>query len=175
MIRNNSFVLCGLLAVSCAMHSAAEDKAPVNVLIQCKQAIVKSGSEVKLLITVTNTSDQDVDLYKTPGPDGQAEDVNKIEVRDGSGNALPRADVQTVEIGGVLRTFPKKMTKSRMGVILKPGDSLEDFTILSNIFDLSKPGKYTVTVQNERRSSDSSNELKLIYVKSNTITVTVTE
>ena len=130
---------------------------------------------MKLVITVTNTSGQDVDLYKTPGPDGQAEDVNKIEVRDQSGNSLPRIDVQTVEIGGKLRTFPKKITKSRAGVILKPGESLKDFAILSNLFDLSKPGKYTVVAQNERRSGDSSHELNMIYVKSNMITITVTE
>jgi hypothetical protein len=175
MFRENSFLLCGLFAMSCAMLSAAEDKAPVTVLIQCKQTVVKSGSEVKLLVTVTNTSDQDLDLYKTPGPDGQAENVNKVEVRDESGNILPRADVQTVNIGGKLRTFPKKIAISRAGVTLKPGESLEDFTILGNLFDLSKPGKYAVTVQNERRSGDSGHELKLIYVKSNTITITVTE
>ncbi len=175
MVRGNSFVLCGLIVVAGAMCGVAQNKTPITVLIQCPQSELKSGSEVKLLITVTNTSDQDVDLYKTPGPDGQAEDVNKIEVRDESGRALPRADVQTVRIGGKLRTFPKKIIKSRAGVILKPGESLKDFAILSNLFDLSKPGKYTVTAQNERRSVDSSHELNLVYVKSNTITITVTE
>jgi len=114
-----------------------------------------------------------VNLYKTPGPDGQAEDVNRIEVRDGSGNLLPRAGVQTVEIGGTLRTLPKKIRVSRKGVILKPGENLTDFTILTNLFNLSKPGIYTVTVQNGRRPEDGGSNLKLIYVKSNAITIAV--
>jgi hypothetical protein len=108
MIRGNSFVLCGLIVLASAMCGVAQDKAPVTVLIQCPQSEAKSGSEVKLVITVTNTSDQDVDLYKTPGPDGQAEDVNKIEVRDASGNLLKRVDFQIVEIGGARHTVPKR-------------------------------------------------------------------
>ena len=174
MIRGDSFVFCGLLAVSCAMYSAAEDKAPVTVSIQCPQSEVRSGSEVKLLITVTNASEQNITLYKLPGDDGQAEAANKIEVRDSSGNLLPRIDGQKVMIGGTQRMMPKRWI-SRKGVILKSGESLEDFTILSSIFDLSKPGKYTITVQNERRSDGPEHELKLIYVKSNIITITVTE
>jgi len=175
MIHGNSFVLCAVIVVASSMYSVAEDKAPITVSIQCVQPVVKSGSEVKLLITVTNKSDQDVDMYKTPGPDGHAEDVNKIDIRDASGNLLKRVDFQIVEIGGVQHKLPKRIRISRAGIILKPGASLDDFAILSNLFDLTKPGKYTVEVQNERRSGDSSHELNLIYVKSNTITITVTE
>jgi hypothetical protein len=169
-------ILFGILILTVSGIACAQtSRQPFTVLIQCPQSEVKGGTEVRLLITVTNTSDQDVDLYKTPGPDGHAEDVNKIDVRDASGNLLKRADSQIIEIGGTQHTVPKRFRISRKGVILKPGESLEDFTILSNLFDLSKPGKYTVTAQNERRSGDSSHELKLIYVKSNTITITVTE
>jgi len=165
--------LCGVVAAVSVMNGVAETKDAVSVSIQCSQSEVKSGAEVKLVITVTSTSDHDVNLYKTPGPDGQAEDVNRIEVRDGSGNLLPRAGVQTVEIGGTLRTLPKKIRVSRKGVILKPGENLTDFTILTNLFNLSKPGIYTVTVQNGRRPEDGGSNLKLIYVKSNAITIAV--
>jgi len=169
-----AFVIATASAVSASeILGVAQEPPPVTVLIQCQPSEVKSGSEVKLFITVSNTSDQDVHLYKTPGPDGQAEDVNKIEVRDEVGNKLSRSDVQTVEIGGKLRTFPKKMKVSRKGGIVKPGESLSDFAVLSNLFDLSKPGHYTVTVRNERRSGDLGPEMKLIYASSNTITLTV--
>jgi hypothetical protein len=172
-----TFVLAAIAAVFgvAANTGAAENKEPVSVSIQCPQSEVKSGAEVKLFITVTNTSDQDVHVFKAPGADGHAEDENKIEVRDETGNLLPRADVEIAEIGGRQHKIPKRIKISRAGVLLKPGENLTDFSILSDLFDLSKPGTYTVTAQNERRSEDESPDLNFIYAKSNTITITVTE
>ena len=174
MIRGYSLMLCSAIAAVSTTCSLAEDKPPISVSIQCPQSEVKSGTEVKLLITVTNTSESDVEVYKAPGPDGQAEAVDKIEVRDASGNLLPRIDGQTVVIGGAKHTIPRRWM-SRKSVLLAPGGRLVDFTILSNLFDLSKPGQYTVIVRNERRADGSGPDLKEVYSTSNKITITVTE
>ena len=58
---------------------------------------------------------------------------------------------------------------------LDPGQSNEDFLILNNLFDLSKPGKYTVTVGHGLRVDVPGSDPNLMNVPSNTITITVTE
>jgi hypothetical protein len=172
MTRAYSFVIVSIIAMAGFGKAIAEDAVPVSVSIQSPVSEVKAGSEVKLIITVTNTSDHDVMLYKATGQDGQAEAVNKIDVRDESGALQPRIDGQMVEIGGAKHIVPKRWM-SRQGIRLKAGEKLEDFTRLSNLFDLSKPGKYAVTVRHEMRADSSGPDLKLIYATSNTITIRV--
>jgi hypothetical protein len=77
-------------------------------------------------------------------------------------------------MNGRINHLPKRWI-SRTTIAVEPGKSSEDFLIVSNLFDLSKPGKYAVTVRHEMRADDSNPDIKLIYAKSNTITITVTE
>lgn len=172
MIHRFTVILYVVVAAAGVMIGFAEDKPAISVHIACPQEEVKSGSQIKLIVVATNLSHDDVDVYKA-AVDGEAEDANAIEVRDESGKLMPRIDVRSFNTGGKIHTLPKKMRVNRVGVVLKPGEKLEDFAILSNLFDLSKPGRYTVTVQGERRSDDPNSGMTLIYDKSNVLNITV--
>jgi hypothetical protein len=134
-------------------------------------AIVKTGTEVRLDITVTNVSDQPISVYHVSG---EAKAVNKIEVRDASGNALPRIDGRTMLIHGKSHYLPKQWL-SRKGVVLKPGETLEDFSILSKIFDLTKPGRYAVVATQRIRKGESEPIPGWIETTSNALYITVTD
>ncbi len=172
MNRGYSLLLNSLIVIAVVAHSRGEETSPVAVKIECPSPQVRSGAEVKLVITVVNTSDRAVSVYRAAGPDGQAEAVNKIVVRDSSGNSVGRIDGQTVSIGGTRHKIPPTWL-SRKGVILKPGEQMVDFALLNKLFDMGKPGTYTVTVQNEMRADDPGPEVKFIDTASNTVEITV--
>ncbi len=172
MNRVYTFLLKSLIVIAFVAQGLGEETSPVAVTIECPSHEVRSGAEVKLVITVVNTSDRPVSVYKAAGPDGQAEAVNKIVVRDSAGNAVGRIDGQTVSIGGTHHKIPPRWL-SRKGVILKPGEQMVDFALLNKLFDISKPGTYMVTVQNEMRADDSGPEMKFIDTTSNTVEITV--
>ena len=159
------------MAVAVQTSSIAQQKSPIAASITTPTPITKSGAEVRVDVTVTNISDHTVRLYKALGLDGQAEAANHVEVFDSNGKALSRIDGPEIQMRGETRHLPK-MWISRKTVPVEPGESSSDFLILSNLFDLSKPGKYTVAVRQEMRSDDSDPDIKLVYATSNTITVT---
>lgn len=156
--------------IACWGQSSAE----FTLAIHTNTPTVKSGTPVRLDITVTNTSDQPICFYKYPGPDGTAEAANSFEVRDASGNRLRRTDGRTVWIHGVPHTLLHGWP-SRRGVDLKPGETLDDFAILSNLFDLTKPGRYAVTARQYVPFVHPGAKPTGISAGSNTIEITVTK
>lgn len=152
-----------LLAVALQTGSIAQQKFPDAVTIATPAPVVASGAEIKLNVTVVNTSDQTIRVIKALGPDGQAEAVNHVEIYDAEGKKLS--------------WIPSHQTWiSRKTVSVEPGKSCDDFLILSNLFDLSKPGKYTVIVRHELMQPDALRpEDRRIYIPSNTLMITVTE
>jgi hypothetical protein len=163
----------GLLAVALQTVCIAQVKSPITVSITTPSQVAKIGEAIRVNITVKNTSDHSVKLYKALGPDGQAEAANQIEVLDADGKKLPRIDGPAVQVRGQI--YHRQMPMSRTMIRLDPGQSSEDFLILSNLFDLSKPGKYTVTVGHGLRVDVPGADPYLMNVPSNTITVTLTE
>lgn len=171
-MRMESVAVYAFLAVALQMSCTAQQQSPIAASISTPTPIIRSGAEVKVYVTITNNSDHTIRLYKALGPDGQAEAANKVEVYDANGKKLSRIDGRAIKINGQPRHLPKQWI-SRTTVEVKPGDSSEDFLILSNLFDLSKPGKYTVTLRHEMRADDSDPNVHLVCAKSNTIDVTV--
>jgi hypothetical protein len=129
---------------------------PINVSISTQTAAVKSGTKIRIDVTETNLSDHAVITLKDPGPDGDAEVANYIEVRDSSGNKLP-----------VRR--PKLLTIKRLP--LAAGQSIHDFMILSDFVDLSAPGTYSVWVRHELEELDQPDPI--LFVPSNELLITV--
>lgn len=173
-MRIKSIAVYALLAVALQMSSTAQQETPIAASISTPTPTIKSGAELKVYVTITNTSDHAVRLYKALGPDGQAEATNHIDVLDADGKKLPRIDGPAIQMNGRINHLPKRWI-SRTTIAVEPGKSSEDFLILSNLFDLSKPGKYSVTLRHEMRADDSDPNIKLIYANSNTIAFTVTE
>jgi len=169
-----SIAVYALLALALQTICIAQQESPITASITTPTPTIKSGTELKVYVTIANTSDHTVRLYKALGPDGQAEAANHIDVLDADGKKLPRIDGPAIQMNGRINHLPKRWI-SRTTIAVEPGKSSEDFLIVSNLFDLSKPGKYAVTVRHEMRADDSNPDIKLIYAKSNTITITVTE
>lgn len=169
-----SIAAFALLAVALQISCTAQQESPIAASISTPTPTIKSGAELKVYVAITNTSDYTVRIYKALGPDGQAEAANHIDVYDAGGKQLSRIDGPAIQMNGQTRHLPKRWI-SRTTDEVKPGESSKDFLILSNLFDLSKPGKYTVTLRHEMRSDDSDPNLKLVYATSNTIAITVTE
>jgi hypothetical protein len=126
---------------------------------------------VRLDIRVVNTSDQPIFIWQEGY--GRAESANHIEVRDASGNPLPRTDGPIVLKDGKPVHLPINWL-TRKGTFLKPGEKSDDFSILSNMFDLTRPGKYLVTVEQDIHHG-SSPTTDWTNATSKTIDITVVD
>jgi hypothetical protein len=110
---------------------------------------------------LTNTSNRRVLIQeRNPATDYQ------FDVRDDRGTAVPETD-----LGRKLKEPPVVPMNSRnFERYLRPNESTKETIAVSDLYDLSHPGQYTIQV-----SRAVSNKPKDGVVKSNTITVTVTE
>jgi hypothetical protein len=169
MSRLRSIATMWLMTALFQLASLGQTAAPFTLSIKSSPSTVKAGTEIKLEITVANVSDRPISVYQVSG---EAEAVNKIEVRDTSGSVLPRIDGRTMMISGKPHYLPKQWL-SRKGVVLKPGETLEDFSILSKMFDLTKPGKYAIVAKHWIRKGESEPIPGWIGATSNTIYITV--
>jgi hypothetical protein len=121
---------------------------------------------VKINVTTKNVSAEEVQLLTdTRG----TEVVYKINVKDESGNVPPdgkfKRDLKGLENPADL----SRDTPTHFGIYfltLKPGETVTDPLDISRMYDMTRPGKYTI--QLERRE-----EVRYTIVKSNVITVTV--
>jgi hypothetical protein len=157
-----SIAVFALLAAALQSVCIAQLNPPVTVTITTPTPVTKSGAEIRIDVTVVNTSDNTIKIVKAPGPDGHADAANQVEVYDAEGNKIPLAH--------------RQMWISRKTVPVEPGKSYVDYLTLSKLFDLSKPGKYTVTVRHELMQLDEPRpEDRRMLIPSNPLTVTVTE
>ena len=162
---------CAILAIAiaaggCAFGQSAaaggNKKPAFTMVISAVQNSVKPGSDVRIKVDIKNTSTQQIRLFRSKYDDGRP---YKIEVSDEEGGAAR------------LTKFGRKVLKNEgYGTIdfgggghiaLAPGATLGDDLLISDLFDLTVPGKYTVQLQRLDEAGTA--------VKSNTITITVTE
>jgi hypothetical protein len=120
-----------------------------------------------LLVTVTNTSDRTIGFIRSPGQPPEEGFRYKIEARNESGLSAPPS--------AYLRDLKEKTTvsfSSNLAQWLKPSESFVDEIQVTKFYDLSQPGKYTISVV---RDIPPAQTLGKGTVRSNTITVTVTK
>jgi hypothetical protein len=130
-----------------------------SVTIDTPEATVTVGLDVKLKVIFTNNTGKDIH-YSAGGParSGPAFDIN---VRDAEGNPVPET-LYGLKLHG---KDPHPWSGSVFSATLHPGKTIEEEVSLSKEFDLSKPGKYTVQVQEKNPVFQT--------VKSNVLTITV--
>lgn len=168
-------IAISLLTAALQTVCMAQQKSALAVLISTPTPVLTSGQQIRLDVSVTNTSDQAVRILKALGSDGHAEAVNRVEVYDSDGNKLSRTDGPAVQINGQTHHLLKR-GMSRKTVPLEPGKSDKNFLILSHLFNMSKPEKYTVMVRQERMDLDQPRpQDRFSFVSSNTITIMVTD
>ncbi len=155
---------------SAALKETGDSKPPFTLTISANPTnpaledaadqAVKSGSPVMLRIRKTNISDREIVKWpKTGGPFGDS-----FEVRDSSGNLaeLRKSNEVATKTGGEVRIRGTK------DMVLQPGESKIDYAQVSDWYDMSQPGTYTIQV-----SAHITNDPKSDVVKSNIITVAV--
>ena len=158
----SSIVLFSL--VSCV---AQEPTATLE--IQLPESGFPVGTLIRLNVIVKNLSTEDLRVWKaSPQVNGQAEAYISVEVRDSEGKSLPRTDGLTIVKNGKKYVIGKRWL-TRKGVVLEPNQELHDFLLLSSLFDLSKPGTYTVSARADIPAPYSGPEIKWITAMSNKI------
>lgn len=118
---------------------------------------VKAGSAVWVRAILENKSDHDLSVYKAISDDmDQGGWVYQVDIRDGKGEEPRQTEfARSVGAGGSGGYIP-----------LPPGKALTDRVNVSKLYDLSRPGRYTIQFQRVDMESKT-------FVTSNKITVTV--
>jgi hypothetical protein len=145
---------CFFLAVSLALCQQSNTP-PFKIAIAAESPTVVAESDVWIKVSLTNTSDQDVNegvMYK----DGiNLDSTFRFEVRDEHGKLVPK------------RTYPHEELRTGSVIFrtIRAGQTLTQEQRVSALYDMRKSGKYTIQVW--RRNPDYD-------IKSNVVTVTVT-
>jgi hypothetical protein len=115
---------------------------------------------------VTNISSHEVSFGIAPGPTPDQTLSYTIEIRDAQGReAPPTAFLRD------LREHRPITSGSVFGYTLAPGKSYEEELVITKLYVLAQPGKYTVQVARSQKPWPNPPT----SVKSNTIALTVTE
>ncbi len=154
------------LTVGSALALAAEPM--ISLSLTAVPSSVTAGDRITLKILITNGTDHMIELGHLNATDGQ-EIEYRFEVRDSQG-----AEVPFTRHGRALNGKPDKGDEnldcgdcSGFGQDLLPGEKTTAEIVISKIYELSKPGKYTI--QASRVVGDNANRI----IKSNPVTVTV--
>ncbi len=145
------FIVLATFTVGFAQSSEPE----FSLDLKMQHDTVKIGSPIEGKVILTNTSHQDVEVYIDRGRDAHRSGFT-IEFLDAQG----KAPDLTAE-GSVIIGFPGHRT-------LKPGGTVEYTSNLTNMYNVTQPGAYTVQAQ----ILDGKTRT---IVKSNTVTITLTK
>lgn len=157
-------ILHGILAlgITLALGSSAwaqPPNAPFSIKLSTVKPEVKAGSDIYLRIQMTNTSNHDVDCTRVAS--NGSDRAYTYDVFDANGNPLEKRTRKHPEIGETFSSWP---------CVLKPGESTsEDDSLLSSLYDMTRPGKYSVQVSRYISGDRKENGV----TKSNMITITV--
>ena len=154
-----SFLLASTLLLL-PQGSAKPPNDPFSVIIAAQWPRDKAVSDLSVNVTIANTSSKKITFIDT-----QPFCDYTVDVRDDAGDVPPtdkwrqKTNCDTVNISG------RRIIRE-----LKPNESFSDLLILKQWYEINHPGKYRVQIG--RKIPD---QLGKGWVKSNTITLTVTE
>lgn len=154
-------------AILSAALTFAGAKQLFSLAITALKEPLKAGDELHLRVTITNISGRDISFIVSPGPIPEDGPLYQINARDAEGRPAPPS-------ASVLRRDKRVPIYygSRLARTVKPGESFVDQVDVTRLYDLSQPGKYTISVA---RSIPPHQNLGEGLVESNTVTVTVVQ
>jgi hypothetical protein len=160
-------IRCFAYAIALTFSAALAAPGPkqlFSLTVAAPKEPIRAGTELRLLVTVTNTSDRNISFITSPGQIPEDGARYEIDVRDVQGSpARPSA----------LRTKDNRIPTdygSRIARTLGPSESFVDQVTVTRFHDLSQPGKYTIWVALPIPPRQGLGEGK---IRSNSITVTV--
>ena len=146
---------CFFLFVSLVLCQQT-NKPPFKIAITAEHSTIAAGSDVEIDVSLTNTSDHDVyeGVMYMMGID--LDSTFRFEVRDEHGKMVPK------------RIYPYEELRTGKVIFrtISAGETLTQPQTVSALYDLRKPGKYTIQVFRGPFDKDE--------IKSNIVTVTVT-
>jgi hypothetical protein len=136
-------------------------KATASISIRALESTVKTGSSIIVEVTMTNTSNYTFHPFRTTNPG----EYYLFDVRRDGAPAPETDNLKHLKKPGSTRPeienpLPVPYTTSPLFTALPPHQSLQETVTVSEYYDVSQPGKYTV-------------QLQLGKAKSNIVTVTV--
>lgn len=142
-----------------------------SLSLSAKQAQIKVGELIQLVVLLKNTSGNVIQDYVTHSKLGSVGYGFFMTILDGNGNSPAMTKYYRHQIGQYLPGEQEKDVNDVGGRIdffpLQPGESVERDVNVQRFYDIEQPGKYQIWVE-------KIDEKSQIRVKSNTITVTVT-
>ncbi len=140
---------CLLLFVSLALCQQSNNP-PFKIAITAENSTIIAGADVSIKVSLTNTSNQEVNEGVAYRSGIDLDSSFQFEVRDKRGKMVPK------------RTYPhpEVATGSVRFRTISPGATLTQEQRVSALYDMRKPGKYTIQVARGE-------------IKSNIVTVTV--
>jgi hypothetical protein len=156
--------LIAVFAISATIQGAS-GALPFSVALHPPVGPTKTGDEVVLTAVTMNTSDHEVRFARSFARREEVYDYD-IEIKDNQGR-MPRL----TEAYSRLREHPTSRWGSYSTYVLLPGKSFEEELVLTKLYDLKRPGEYTVSVLRGQRPIWQTQSKAA--VKSNTITITV--
>lgn len=162
-----TMILCFLfICLNTSAH--AEDVPPLAVSIS-GPAIVQSGEDIEIGITLTNISNAPVIVGSQISP-REAERSFTIDVRGLYGNV-----VQRTIYGLALEGKANPATKEAMSMImsghisgvLEPNDKFQQSSTVSKLYDMTVPGQYVIQVEQHlyKGPTIKSNQIIIEVVK----------
>jgi hypothetical protein len=171
-MRPTGSTLLSLAIVLFSLIPCLAQQRAATLEIQMPESRFTARNTIRLDVIVKNFSTEDLHVWKAdPIANGEAEAYTFAEVRNAKGEVLPRTDGLIVEIDGKKSMHPKSWL-TRKGATIRRHEELHDFLLLSNLFDLSKPGTYTVSASADVEDR-SGPEIKRTSVVSNKISFSV--
>jgi hypothetical protein len=157
---------CFVAAIASVPVKCAEPE--VSLTVSVSQTTFKAGSEIAAKIVLWNKSTQAIPVAVDFYPGAEAD--YRAEVLGSDGKPAPRTEYgRKFALGG----FNSSVGNAVLGPLGSKalfdepdGDKITSTMVINKLFDLSKPGKYSVQVSREVGKANT-------LVKSNIITVTI--
>jgi hypothetical protein len=150
-------MLCGSGLSSAQTAKTSPELPQFSVAVSAANKLAKAGSSVVIEVALTNVSDETIGLSAEAGRDeGQWYTVDVRRQNGTMASALQHRPAGNMVPPGAVKVD----VYSAVTVELKPREARKEKVVISDLFDMSRPGRYSVQVT-------------CGGAKSNTITVTV--
>ena len=156
-----------LLSLSSSADGRSDTNQLFSLTLHAPSTPLKSGADVRLRVTVTNISDNTIRFGRTPGIVPEEESSYDIEVRNAPGQLPP-----LTPFFRHLKENPASTWGSYTTYSLEPGKSFDDELVITKLYVLTEPGKYTIWVA---RGQDPLEKSGKGVVKSDDISLTITK
>lgn len=151
-----------VIFVLCWVWFAQPAQKPFSITINTATDNLRVGADLRVEITLTNTSASQIHIAKTNGAD-DAEIHYTVDVRDDQGNLAPYTTYSRN-----LKAGTKVLVWSDLTYTLEPGGTLKDTALVTKLYDLTRPGKYSIQVSREIPKNLGGG-----LAKSNVVSVTI--